>query len=195
MQDVWVKGFTESPDAEVLGWREKLEDGTHAHEFTWMTFSEVETVSNQLGSGMVNYGFSPKPTKPLYENHSPQLIAVWSANTAAYVQFDAACALYGFTSVPIYETLGAEAIDFMFEQTGLDTIFLTINHIKGMKELFESGKANTVKHLVIMDDQSLTFDDQALLHSITGNHSVKWHTFNDVMKSGKKISPTKNNLF
>jgi long-chain acyl-CoA synthetase len=191
MQDLWVKNFNEHPDLEALGYRAKLDDGSLDHEkFTWFTNAQLKTIATDLGSGMEHLGFAPKPTKPLWQTHSPRLVAVYSGNSVPYVQLDIACALYGFTTVPIYDTLGEEATEFMFDQTQLDTMFLTVSHIQGVKTLIDNKNANSIRHLVVMDDANLTFEHRTLLNSISKQAS--WHTWTQVINAGKSNFILKN---
>ena len=66
-----------------------------------------------------------------YKDYKLKLVAVYSKNSKEYIYVDGACNLYGLTSVPIYDTLGEEATEFMFKQTNLTTCFLTCQHVKG----------------------------------------------------------------
>jgi long-subunit acyl-CoA synthetase (AMP-forming) len=114
---------------------------------------------------------------------NPRLVDVYSGNSVPYVQLDIACALYGFTTVPIYETLGEEATEFMFDQTELDTMFLTVSHIQGVKTLIDNKNAISIRHLVVMDEENLTFDHRTLLNSIS--KQAAWHTWTEVINAGK----------
>lgn len=44
-----------------------------------------------------------------------KFLGIWAKNREEWVFTDMACALYGFTSVPIYDTLGEQAVTFILE--------------------------------------------------------------------------------
>lgn len=48
-----------------------------------------------------------------------------------------AAVIYGFTSIPIYDTLGEEATEFIFEQTKTTVLFITKKHLNKMKEILK----------------------------------------------------------
>ena len=79
------------------------------------------------------------PGQAEYKDYNLKLVAIYSRNSKEYVLFDVACACFGFTSVPIYDTLGEEATEFMFRQTNLHACFVTVNHIKGLSRQIIDG--------------------------------------------------------
>lgn len=59
-------------------------------------------------------------------------MAVQAHNTREWILLDVAAALYGITLVPIYDTLGEEAIEFMFSETETTTLFITCKNVKAI---------------------------------------------------------------
>lgn len=82
-------------------------------------------------------------------------MGIYSINTVRYLTIDIACGIYNITSVPIYDTLGEEAIDFAISQTQLKTIFLSANHVeKIIKYKKERNIYDSLKNLIIMDKEN-----------------------------------------
>lgn len=53
-QKILKASFERFPDRKMLGQRARQEDGSLASEYTWETYSEVQKLGLQLGSGIMN---------------------------------------------------------------------------------------------------------------------------------------------
>jgi long-chain acyl-CoA synthetase len=65
------------------------------------------------------------PSKAQFRDYNLKFVAIYGKNSREWILTDLASALYGITTIPIYDTLGEEALDYMFNQTELTTCFLT----------------------------------------------------------------------
>lgn len=77
-----------------------------------MTVQSIFTTAEKLGSGIKHLKLTD-----LNEDWNTKLsfIGIYSKNTLNYFISDIAFCLYDITTVPIYDTLGESAINFMFE--------------------------------------------------------------------------------
>ena len=91
---------------------------------------------------------------------------------------DVANCLYGYTTMPIYDTLGEEATIHMFNETELTTVFLTCNHVKGVAANIKNGNYKFLKNLVIMDEWNLNDEVRGHLEG------VQSYTFTEVIEAG-----------
>ncbi len=55
-----------------------------------------------------------------------RFIAIYGKNSEEWLLSDLAANLYGITSVSIYDTLGADSMRFILNQTNLTTIFCSV---------------------------------------------------------------------
>lgn len=55
-----------------------------------------------------------------------QFIAVYGKNSRDWLISDLGANLYGITTVAIYDTLGADSMRFILNQTNLTTIFTSV---------------------------------------------------------------------
>ncbi|CAG8624931.1 16692_t:CDS:2, partial [Racocetra fulgida] len=86
--------------------RRPIDNGV-AKPYVWQTYSEVQQRVANFGSGLCKLGLKTK-----------EFLGFFSINTPEYVIAELACNQYNFVSVPLYDTLGAEAIKFIITQTG-----------------------------------------------------------------------------
>ncbi|KAK8488581.1 hypothetical protein V6N11_037859 [Hibiscus sabdariffa] len=97
-------------DYKYLGSRVRV-DGT-VGEYKWTTFGEVATAREAIGSGLRYYGMEQGACVGLYFINRPEWLVV-----------DHACAAYSYISIPLYDTLGPDAVKFVVNHSGIKAIF------------------------------------------------------------------------
>lgn len=190
MQQLVLNNSQKHSERDFIGTRTKP-DGTLDTKFTWMTYGQVFEKAKILGGAIKELGFAPPISD--FESYSLNLVSVWSKNTPEYFIFDCACSLFGFTSVPIYDTLGQEAIEFMMKQTNLTTCFLSTPQIAGIVKLVENNQKHNLKNLVIMDDSALTSAQTKSLDELA-SHGMSYRKFSDLLIGYDHFKTTKIKL-
>ena len=188
IQDILLHNFKEAPDREYLGYRpviswrpdEKTKRNVPVLKdaFEFYTLAQVEQKCRALGSGIQNLGLAP--VKSQYKDYNMKFIGIHSKNSVEWILTDFANSLYGNTTMPIYDTLGDEAVDFMLNETETTTLFMTSDQIKKHAKRVKQGTAKHLVNFVIMDEEALTEADRKDLEGIT------WYTFNQVIEAGSK---------
>lgn len=65
--------------------------------------------------------------------------------------------MYGITTVPIYDTLGEEAVEYAFRQTKMTTIFCTANHVQKIIQAKQTkGLFSSLEQIVVNDYAALS---------------------------------------
>lgn len=90
---------------------------------------------------------------PLAEflDHSLKLVAVASKNSYESLLLTAAFSLYGLVSVPLYDTLGPQAMHYILQQTNISTLFLETKLVPIILSVHKSQGKSSLQNLVIMD--------------------------------------------
>lgn len=86
-----------------MGWKP-----TPHEPFKWMTYTEANYQIRQIGSALVHLGLKP---------NNSQIVGIFARNRPEWVITDNSCSMFGFVSVPLYETLGPEAVPFILNQS------------------------------------------------------------------------------
>ncbi|XVF41930.1 hypothetical protein PTKIN_Ptkin01aG0320200 [Pterospermum kingtungense] len=97
-------------DNKYLGTRIRA-DGT-VGKYTWMTYGEVATAREAIGSGLRYHGLEQGACVGLFFINRPEWMVV-----------DHACAAYSYISVPLYDTLGPDAVEYVVNHSGIQAIF------------------------------------------------------------------------
>ena len=86
-----------------MGWKP-----SSSQPFKWLKYSQVNNIAQQIGSGFNELGL--EPGKKI-------LIGIYAKNRPEWVLTEAACNTYSFVNVPLYDTLGIEAINYVLLQS------------------------------------------------------------------------------
>lgn len=78
------------------------------------------------------------------------LIGIYSRNWEEWIITDIACFKNSIISVPLYETLGAGSLEFISNQTEIETIFVSEEKVKSLLDIKDHLKH--LKTIVSFDD-------------------------------------------
>ncbi|XP_052189751.1 long chain acyl-CoA synthetase 6, peroxisomal isoform X1 [Diospyros lotus] len=110
LHDNFVHSVETFRDYKYLGTRIRF-DGT-VGEYKWMTYGEAGTARSAIGSGLVYHGIPKGACVGLYFINRPEWLIV-----------DHACSAYSYISVPLYDTLGPDAVKFIVNHAVIQAIF------------------------------------------------------------------------
>ncbi|AQK57324.1 AMP-binding protein [Zea mays] len=110
LHDNFVYAVETFRDCRYLGTRIRP-DGT-VGDYKWMTYGEASTSRTAIGSGLIYHGISEGARIGLYFINRPEWIIL-----------DHACAAYSYVSVPLYDTLGPDAVQFIVNHATVEVIF------------------------------------------------------------------------
>uniref|UniRef100_A0A7I4CCW8 Long-chain-fatty-acid--CoA ligase n=1 Tax=Physcomitrium patens TaxID=3218 RepID=A0A7I4CCW8_PHYPA len=112
LHDNFVYAKAAFPENKCLGTRIR-EDGT-VGEYRWMTYGEVGTARTAIGSGLIQHGI-PKGA----------CVGLYMLNRVEWVISELACSAYSYVSVPLYDTLGADAVKYIVSHAEVAAVFCT----------------------------------------------------------------------
>ncbi|CAI0551284.1 unnamed protein product [Linum tenue] len=99
-------------DYKYLGTR--IRQGGKIGDYMWMTYGEAATAREAIGSGLRYHGLDKGACVGAYFINRPEWLIV-----------DHACAAYSYISVPLYDTLGPDAVKFVVNHADVQAIFCT----------------------------------------------------------------------
>lgn len=97
-----------------------------------MTYNEVFEAAKQFGSGLIHYNLTPKVAEVwiLSWHHLKfPLLGIYSKNCLQWGLAEQACNAYNICIVPVYDTLGADAVEFILQQTEMKTCLCGPNEV------------------------------------------------------------------
>ncbi|KFM25131.1 Long chain acyl-CoA synthetase 7, peroxisomal [Auxenochlorella protothecoides] len=99
--DLLEHSVVKYPDSPYLGTRSVDARGAPG-PYAWLSYSQVGEARTQIGSGLAHLGVRPGSN-----------VGLFSTNCADWVLVDAALHAYACVSVPLYDTLGADVVQFV----------------------------------------------------------------------------------
>lgn len=170
IQDILL--FTKSFHGEKSCLGKRNQDGV----FEFEDYDTCVEKATWLASGMINLGLVPNIQE--YKDFNLKLFGVFSKNCVEYLLLDMGAALFGLTSVPIYDTLGPQAVTYILEQSNFQTIFVSQSNID---ILLKFEKRGNLKNVVCFDT-SVKEDQKKKLEEI----GLKLFMFQEIMENGKE---------
>jgi long-chain acyl-CoA synthetase len=134
-----------------------------------------------IGSGVFKLGLKPKES-----------LGLFSINRPEWVLGEQASHMFSYVTVPLYDTLGREAIQYIINQTEMRVLMATADKAKlilAMRDVIP-----TITHLIVMDKMDETLTESAK------ESSIQVLSLEDVEASGKEapeepVLPGRDDIF
>uniref|UniRef100_A0A3B3QFB1 long-chain-fatty-acid--CoA ligase n=1 Tax=Paramormyrops kingsleyae TaxID=1676925 RepID=A0A3B3QFB1_9TELE len=130
-------------------------------EYRWMSYKDMETAISHFGSGLAALDQQPKST-----------IAIFCETRAEWMISAQACFRRNFPLVTLYATLGAEAVVYGLNESG-------VTHLITSVELLETKLKNVLpeirklKHIIYVDKKKASFSGYSERLQIHSMHEVQ----------------------
>ncbi|VFQ73854.1 unnamed protein product [Cuscuta campestris] len=154
------------PTNKMLGWRE-LVNGKWG-PYAWKTYSEAFQEILQAGSALRAHGVEPGARIGIYGSNCPQWIVAMEA-----------CGAQSFICVPLYDTLGSGAVDFIIGHSEIDVVFV---QDKKVKELLNAECTHLKRLKIIVCLTSLKKEEKDKAISM----GIKPYSWNEFLQMGKE---------
>lgn len=135
MYEFLLRGARVSNNGPCLGSRKPKQP------YEWLSYNEVIQRSENLGSAFLHKGHSK--TKDPY-------IGIFSQNRPEWTLAEYSCYTYSLVSVPVYDTLGTEAISYIIDKASISTIVCDVPEKVDLVLECLNGKEHAVKTIVLM---------------------------------------------
>lgn len=166
----FVHTVTRFPTRRHLGKR-PLVNGVLA-DYEWMTYQEVHDYSRALAAGLRQVGLVAK-----------ECVGFYSINRVEWALAEIACMWLNVITVPLYETLGEESIQYICNQTELETVFCSKDKVPGILKLI--SKLGKLKRIVLFDSDGTLLD--ASTKEKCDEAQIEVLTLADIHAQGKRI--------
>lgn len=164
LHDNFVRSVDTFRDYKYLGTRIRV-DGT-VGEYKWMTYGEAGTARSAIGSGLIYNGIPKESCVGLYFINRPEWIIV-----------DHACSAYSYISVPLYDTLGPDAVKYIVNHAVVQAIFCVPQTLNTLLSFLSD--IPTVRLIVVVGGM----DDQ--IPSLPSSTGVEVITYSKLLSQGR----------
>uniref|UniRef100_A0A5F8HLF8 Long-chain-fatty-acid--CoA ligase n=1 Tax=Monodelphis domestica TaxID=13616 RepID=A0A5F8HLF8_MONDO len=107
MYEIFQRGLRVSDNGPCLGSRKPNQP------YRWLSYKQVSDRAEYLGSCLLYKGHKPSPN---------QFIGIFAQNRPEWIITELACYTYSMVAVPLYDTLGSEAIVYILNKADIATV-------------------------------------------------------------------------
>ena len=170
------------PNKRFLGTRKHIK-GDEYGEYEWKTYSEIDELSDQFLCGIHSLKLCPQ----IIDSNGDKFkfLGIYSKNREEWANAYLACCKNSITVVTVYDTLGIQAVEFIFEQTQMQTILMESTSINKILELKKQNKIGKVTNLIILPcDNDINMKENVKLCVDEG---LTMFYYDDIITEGKKF--------
>ncbi|CAM8927464.1 unnamed protein product [Rhodiola kirilowii] len=167
--DIFRQSAEKHAGNKMLGWRE-LVDGNWG-PYIWKTYKEVYDEVLVVGSALRASGAEPGAR-----------VGVYGANCPNWIVAMQACNAHSLICVPLYDTLGPGAVNFIIDHAEIDYVFV---QDKKLKQILSPDCVSAQRLKALVSFTSLTKDEKDTAAKI----GVKPYSWTEFLKLGKE-NPT-----
>ncbi|XP_038610895.1 long-chain-fatty-acid--CoA ligase 1 isoform X2 [Tachyglossus aculeatus] len=137
LHEVFQRGIRVSDNGPCLGFRKPNQP------YEWISYKEVADQAECVGSALLQKGFKAG---------SEQYVGIFAQNRPEWVVIEQGCYAYSLVVVPLYDTMGTEAITFIVTKAELSLIFCDKpDKAKVLLDGVEKKLTPVLKTIVLMD--------------------------------------------
>ncbi|CAM4497957.1 unnamed protein product [Leuciscus chuanchicus] len=147
MYEFFLRGLRVSNNGPCLGSRNT------SKQYKWLSYKEVADRAEFAGSALLHRGHSQSGDK---------YIGIFAQNRPEWTISELACYTYSLVAVPLYDTLGTEAISYIIDKASISTVICDLAEKARLILDCVSGRKHSVTTIVIMEnfDSELTAQAQ-----------------------------------
>ncbi|XP_053735911.1 long-chain-fatty-acid--CoA ligase 1-like isoform X1 [Synchiropus splendidus] len=145
MYEFFLRGARQSNNGPFLGSRKPNQP------YEWISYGEGIERTQNLGSAFLHMGHS-KTSDP----H----IGIFAQNRPEWTLTELACYTYSLVAVPLYDTLGSEAIHYILDKACISTVVCDVEEKVHIVLDGANGKQQSVKTIVLMGTPSTELVDR-----------------------------------
>lgn len=99
------------------------EENGEAGDYKWYTYNEFWEMVQDFASGLLHLDLVPETDgvgSSIWRSHFQyKILGVYGKNSIDWVLAEQSCNAYNFSICPVYDTLGADSVEFILQQTGM----------------------------------------------------------------------------
>jgi long-chain acyl-CoA synthetase len=142
-----------------LGTRRFTKDGS-VGGFTWQTYGQVSERVTNFASGLRQLGLK-----------KGDALGLISPNQAEWLIADIAGTTQGFITVPLYDTLGPDAVRYIINHAQVRAVVASFAQAGKVEKLRVSGECPSLEYVILMDDNLRTAEQQQVLQYVANLES------------------------
>lgn len=158
------RGKRESNDGPCLGWRESA-----TGPYNWIKYSQVEERFLNFGAGLAQVGVPPG---------QETFIGLYGPNCAEWVVTEQSCNAYSRVVVPLYDTLGKDAVTHILNQADIKCVVCNASKLSNL--IAQKSDCQQLETIVLFEE---TVDEA--LRTSAETEGIKVYSYTEIEEKGR----------
>ncbi|EGR28828.1 hypothetical protein IMG5_168640 [Ichthyophthirius multifiliis] len=141
LQDVIESGHKQFAQSDFVGSYDK-----QTGKYQYVKYNQVYNEAKALGSAVQQMKLFNEIHE--YKDFKMKIIGIYSKNRTEWNVTDMACVLYGYTTVPLYDTFGSESISHVLQNSSISSLFCSQ---QSAEIILKTEKLHLLKNLILYD--------------------------------------------
>eukprot|EP00934_Nitzschia_sp_Nitz4_P001642 Nitzschia sp. Nitz4//scaffold355_size15944//9595//11783//NITZ4_008867-RA/size15944-processed-gene-0.17-mRNA-1//1//CDS//3329548948//1642//frame0 len=177
LYEAFRRGVSLNPLGPCLGYRPVKDDGA-AGPYVYFTYSEVLTRINAFCAGLDSMGLVSRNSDDML------LLGVFMKNCPEWLIAEHGIYSIGGATVPLYSTLGPDSMEYIIQETEIETVVCTRVEVPALCRLKQAGKCPLLQNVIVVGGRG---DESLVKEGI----SLRWVNFATVEMIGAQQIATK----
>ncbi|KAI0700036.1 long-chain-fatty-acid-CoA ligase [Cerioporus squamosus] len=175
---VFDEGYRRANGGDFLGHRPVLSKKPlkYANHYVWQTWPEVDARRRAVGSALHKLFQTKELVGGQYET-----VGLWSKNCPNWLLVDLACQAYNKVTVALYDTLGADSVEYVIDNADLSVVFAAPEHLPFL--LTKADKVPMLKLVVSLE--ALDDDQKGVLSAWAKSRNLKFMDIAELEELGR----------
>ena len=182
------------PNNKFLGTREYFPKEKKYGEYKWKTHSEIYSLSKLFLYGITKLELCPEilvNDESLGGEKKMKFMGIYSRNREEWIIGSFGCQMDSITIVTLYDTLGMKSIEFILNQTEMNTIIVEEKNLGKILELKKDNKLAKVKNIIYLHCNEETENLEETKKNLT-KEGINLTSYEEIISVGQKCIDTKD---
>ncbi|KAG0071458.1 hypothetical protein BGZ89_010584 [Linnemannia elongata] len=186
LYDLFQSSLAKFQDKDMLGSRNYDSVTKTWSGYNWQSYRQVDQRVNAFGSGVMHINEAVLGNTQL----NRWSLGIWSLNRPEWFISEMICNYYNLVSVPLYETLGPDAVEYVMNHAEIKVAVVSGNHIASLLEM--SDKLPHLKAIISMDSLAEgapvpgVSSASSILRAWSNDRGIKIYDFQQVEALGRE---------
>jgi long-chain acyl-CoA synthetase len=173
------------PNNRFLGTRLRNSNGELA-DYSWKTYSEAFEIIKYFACGLEKLNLCEEKDFTKEGSSKFKFFGICSRNREEWVIADYACHALGVTVITFYDTLGDDTIEYICNQTKLNTIIVESEKLKMLVKISKCKLLGEVKSIIVMENIDSLSKEASENIEFLKRMKIEVLFFDEIISTGKK---------
>lgn len=176
LYDGFLRGCRVNGNGNCLGYRPNQQS-----PYKWFTYNEIKDRATNFGSGLINLAGC--------HANNDQFVGIYAKNMVEWVVAEKGAIFYNMCLVPMYNTLGDQAMRYICNQTELKVMVIESCALKDfVKDVLDHPEGGNIKTIIVIEPRD---QDKAAVDAVKAK-GIQVFNFADLEESGAQNSQPHN---